>query len=332
MPYSITQIDSGISGTLVRGESSVALSSLSLPYTLENGDVINITAAPAGSTVNGNAITDGGTFQIINSNLVLLAGSGSAVTYSTAYALTFNDSPVITLEALAAFKTKCDVKYQPKGGGGGEGLTVIQLTGTSGTLTSEQLELITTSPQNVALSRSSDIFYYSLDKPSSAPNNITWRYVIGIGDSEQELQSVNNYTITVDITTGEWNYSERAYTVSSSGGGTQLYRHVVRVVLNYVATGGKDELLELLISFINSSSTPITTKQQLLKNVNLFLYTVQMANDGHGDFSIKGNIFPADYPNPPSNFDDLYFISSPDLGIDFSNIAEGPFDDIVTPL
>lgn len=123
-----------------------------------------------------------------------------------------------------------------------------------------------------------------------------------------------------------------AKTGGGSGGGTQWWKHVVRVVLNYVDTGGKGKQLELFISFINSSSTPITTQQQLFENVNLFLYTVQMADDVKGDYSIKGNIFPADYPNPPSSFNDLYFISSPDLGIDFSNIAEGPLDDIVTPL
>lgn len=54
---------------LLREQSST------LPYTLENGDVINITAAPAGSTVNGNAITDGGTLEIINGNLAFVAAA-----------------------------------------------------------------------------------------------------------------------------------------------------------------------------------------------------------------------------------------------------------------
>lgn len=126
-------------------------------------------------------------------------------------------------------------------------------------------------------------------------------------------------------------YAKTGGSGGGSGGGTQWWKHVVRVVLHYVDTGGKDKELDLFISFINSSNTPITTQQQLFENVNLFLYTVQMANAA-GDYSIKGNIFPGDYPNPPSSFDDLYFISSPDLGIDFSHIAEGPFNDIVTPL
>lgn len=83
---------------------------------------------------------------------------------------------------------------------------IITLTGSSGNLTNEQLLLVKTTPQNVAFLIGTHIYHHS----DYLITSVQYKYIAPEGnendDFNYELENIFVYSITINLTTGEWTH------------------------------------------------------------------------------------------------------------------------------